>query len=186
VAATVRCFDSRSFLRQRPGNRERRPYASDGRASPDLRWRTSTRRELIAMDELSKAALALLRLHISGGSLMMGACNPDTLPDHTVEETRATYGELVAAGLMDRLHTFAHGRDSRYRLTRGDPSGRPSTRAEGARRSGQTNPLRWLHLSRSARVAVYTKRPILVHGRSDLCFARLSALRAPNRRPNPK
>jgi hypothetical protein len=68
-------------------------------------------------EELSEGALALLRLHFSGRSLMMGACNPDSLPGYTVEETRAAYRELVAAGLMDPLHTFAHGRDSRYRLT---------------------------------------------------------------------
>ena len=68
-------------------------------------------------EELSEGALALLRLHFSGHSLMMGACNPDSLPGYTVEETRAAYRELVAAGLMDPLHTFAHGRDSRYRLT---------------------------------------------------------------------
>ncbi len=48
---------------------------------------------------------------------MMGACNPDSLPGHTVEETRAAYRKRMAAGLMDPLHTFAHGRDSRYPLT---------------------------------------------------------------------
>ena len=68
-------------------------------------------------DELSVGALALLWLHFSGRSFMMGACNPDSLPGHTVEETRAAYRELVAAGLMDPLHTFDPGRDSRYRLT---------------------------------------------------------------------
>jgi hypothetical protein len=72
----------------------------------------------MATDELSEAALALLRLHFSGRSLMMGACNAESLPGHTVDETRAAYRELVAAGLVDPLHTFAHGRDSRYRLTR--------------------------------------------------------------------
>jgi hypothetical protein len=68
-------------------------------------------------NELSDCAFDLLRLHFSGGSLMMGDCNPDALPGYTVEETRAAYRELVAAGLMDPVHTFAHGRDSRYRLT---------------------------------------------------------------------
>ena len=48
----------------------------------------------------------VLRLHFSGRSLMMGACNPDSLPGYTVEETRAAYRELVAAGLMDPLHTL--------------------------------------------------------------------------------
>jgi hypothetical protein len=72
----------------------------------------------MAADQLSEAALALLRLHLSGGSLMMGARNPESLPGRTAGETREAYGELVAAGLMDPVHTFAHGRDSRYRLTR--------------------------------------------------------------------
>jgi hypothetical protein len=67
--------------------------------------------------ELSDGALVLLRLHFSGGSLMMGDCNPDALSGYTAEETRAAYRELVAAGLMDPVHTFAHGRNSRYRLT---------------------------------------------------------------------
>jgi hypothetical protein len=66
---------------------------------------------------LSEVAVALLRLHFSGRSLMMGECNPDSLPGHSVEETRTAYHELVAAGLMEPIHTFAHGRNSRYRLT---------------------------------------------------------------------
>jgi len=68
-------------------------------------------------DELSDRDLVLLRLHFSGGPLMMGACIPDSLPRHTVEETGAVCRERVAAGLMESVQTFAHGRDSLYRLT---------------------------------------------------------------------
>ncbi len=67
---------------------------------------------------LSADALALLKFHLSGGSLQMGVVNPEHLPDRSVEETRAAYRELVAAGLMEVLHTFAYGRESRYRPTK--------------------------------------------------------------------
>jgi len=66
---------------------------------------------------LTEAAELLLELHLGGGSLRMGVKAPETLPGLTVDRTRAAYRELVAAGLMIPLHTFAHGRDSRYRLT---------------------------------------------------------------------
>ncbi len=66
---------------------------------------------------LSEDALALLRLHHDGGSLVMGVHDPESLPGRSVEETRAAYRELVEAGLMMVLHTFAHGRESAYRYT---------------------------------------------------------------------
>jgi hypothetical protein len=69
---------------------------------------------------LSEAARALLRIHLSGGSLQVGAINPDSLPGLTLEQTRAAYRELADAGLVEPLHSFAHGRDARYRLTKAD------------------------------------------------------------------
>ncbi len=54
---------------------------------------------------LSDAALALLRLNLTGPQV------PVTPDNHEA------YRELAAAGLMEPLHTFAHGRDSAYRLT---------------------------------------------------------------------
>ena len=69
------------------------------------------------MENLSKNALALLQMHQDGGSLQVDERNPETLPGCSIEETRAAYQELVAAELAIPKHTFAHGRNSRYRLT---------------------------------------------------------------------
>jgi hypothetical protein len=54
---------------------------------------------------LSEAALALLRRRLTGERV------------EVTEQTRPAYRELVDAGLMMPLHTFALGRDSAYRLT---------------------------------------------------------------------
>jgi hypothetical protein len=67
--------------------------------------------------KFSEAALELLRLHFSGQSLWMGADNPDSLPGHTVEETRAAYQELVSAGFMIAVDTHNHEPNARYWLT---------------------------------------------------------------------
>jgi hypothetical protein len=67
--------------------------------------------------QFSEGALALLRHHFSRQSLMMGASNPESLPGHTVEETRAAYAELVAAGFMIAIDTLAQERGARFWLT---------------------------------------------------------------------
>jgi hypothetical protein len=54
---------------------------------------------------LSEAAQGLLRCRLTG----------ERVP--VTEETRSLYRELVTAGLMMPLHTFAFGPDSAYRLT---------------------------------------------------------------------
>jgi len=54
---------------------------------------------------LSTPALALLRRRLSGERVQV------------TDATRPLYRELVEAGLMIPLHTFALGRDSAYRFT---------------------------------------------------------------------
>jgi hypothetical protein len=54
---------------------------------------------------LSDAALALLRRRLRGERV------------EVTDETRPLYRELVEAGMMIPLHTFALGRESAYRLT---------------------------------------------------------------------
>jgi hypothetical protein len=54
---------------------------------------------------LSEAALALLRRRLAGERV------------EVTDESRPIYRELVGAGLMIPLHTFALGRESAYRLT---------------------------------------------------------------------
>jgi hypothetical protein len=71
----------------------------------------------MAANELSEVALELIRLHFSGNSLRMGASKPDPLPGHTLEETRAAYGELVADGLMTLVDIDRDAQSSRYWLT---------------------------------------------------------------------
>ena len=60
---------------------------------------------MATVTELSAPALSLLRRRLTGERV------PITV------ETRPHYRELVAAGLMIPLHTFAHGDESAYRLT---------------------------------------------------------------------
>ena len=59
----------------------------------------------------------MLAIHFDRRSLSMGGPNPEPLPGKTLEETRAAYRELVAAGLMMPLHSFVGGKESLYRLT---------------------------------------------------------------------
>jgi hypothetical protein len=66
---------------------------------------------------LSADALALLQLHFSRRSLIVGGANPESLPARTVEETKTAYRELVVAGLMMPMHSFVGGPESVYRLT---------------------------------------------------------------------
>lgn len=54
---------------------------------------------------LSEAAQALLRRRLTG----------ERVP--VTEETRPAYRELIDAGLMMPLYTFALGRESAYRVT---------------------------------------------------------------------
>jgi hypothetical protein len=54
---------------------------------------------------LSEAALTLLRRRLAGEWV------------EVTDETRPFYRELVDAGLMIPLHSFARGRDGAYRLT---------------------------------------------------------------------
>jgi hypothetical protein len=71
---------------------------------------------------LSKEALALLRVCYAGAHILVDDGN------------REAYRELAAAGLMTPLHTFAHGRESAYRMTEAGVSAASSifpSRAEG-------------------------------------------------------
>ena len=54
---------------------------------------------------LSESALVLLRRRLEGERVEVN------------DETRPLYRELVEAGMMFPLHTFALGRESAYRLT---------------------------------------------------------------------
>jgi hypothetical protein len=54
---------------------------------------------------LSEAALAVLRLHVERDNIRIDDSNRDA------------HRELACAGLMEAVHTFAFGRESRYRLT---------------------------------------------------------------------
>jgi hypothetical protein len=54
---------------------------------------------------VSNAALALLRRRIAG----------EWVP--VTEDTRPSYQELVEAGMMETLHSFARGSSGAYRLT---------------------------------------------------------------------
>jgi hypothetical protein len=54
---------------------------------------------------LSESALALLHRRLAGERV------------EVTDESRPFYRELVEAGMMIPLHTFALGRDSAYRLT---------------------------------------------------------------------
>jgi hypothetical protein len=67
---------------------------------------------------LSEDARDLLRIHCSGRSLVMGGSKPESLPGRTVPQTLTAYRELVAAGLMDPVSSFAHGPESHFRLTK--------------------------------------------------------------------
>jgi hypothetical protein len=84
---------------------------------PGVSGRAPGRGTLMAAVELSESALALLRLHFEGFSLRMGTSNPDSLPGLTLEETRAAYGELTAAGLMTLIDMSGDQQSSRYWLT---------------------------------------------------------------------
>jgi hypothetical protein len=71
----------------------------------------------MAAVQFSEAAVALLRHHFSRQSLWMGANNTETLPGYTVEELRAAYQELVAAGFMIAVDTHTHEPNARFWLT---------------------------------------------------------------------
>ena len=66
---------------------------------------------------LSDEALSLLRLHLAGRPLVRRGPEPEPLPGRSVEGTRDAYRELVRAGLMDPVSSFAWGPESHYRLT---------------------------------------------------------------------
>ena len=70
------------------------------------------------MATLSDDAQALLTLHSSGRYLSMHRSKPESLPGRTTDETRRAYRELVDAGLMIPVSTFAGGVEAIYRLTR--------------------------------------------------------------------
>jgi hypothetical protein len=55
---------------------------------------------------LSDAALAVLRLHVQRDNIRIDDSN------------REAHRELARAGLMEAVHTFALGRESRYRFTK--------------------------------------------------------------------
>jgi len=67
--------------------------------------------------DLSEDARKLLRLHFTGRPLSMRRSRPESLPGRNVEQTPRDYRELVAAGLMEPVSTFAGGPEALYRLT---------------------------------------------------------------------
>src|SRR5438045_1607428 len=67
--------------------------------------------------DLSEDARKLLRLHFTGRPLSMRRSRPESLPGRSVEQTRQASRELVAAGLMEPVSTFAGGPEALYRLT---------------------------------------------------------------------
>ncbi len=67
--------------------------------------------------DLSEDARELLRRHFAGRPLSMRRSRPESLPGRGVEHTRRAYRELVAAGLMEPVSTFAGGPEALYRLT---------------------------------------------------------------------
>ncbi len=94
----------------------------------------------MSMTTLSDDARALLRLHFSGRYLSMRRSNPESLPGRTADETRCAYNELVDAGLMIPVSTFAGGPEAIYRLTQ-----------EGDRRCADLHRPRWASWSAMAR-----------------------------------
>jgi len=76
---------------------------------------------------LSRAAQALLHRRIAGEHVAI------------TDETRAVYEELVEAGLMEPLHSFARGSNGAYRLT------------EAAVAYAQSNPLPYAEAAPSLR-----------------------------------
>jgi hypothetical protein len=60
----------------------------------------------MSMITLSEAALAVLRLHVERDDIRIDSSN------------REAHRELARAGLMEAIHTFAFGRESRYRFTK--------------------------------------------------------------------
>jgi hypothetical protein len=56
-------------------------------------------------DTLSESAVSLLRRIMAGGWVAVD------------EETKPIYRELVEAGLMEPLHSFARGKDGAFRPT---------------------------------------------------------------------
>jgi hypothetical protein len=67
--------------------------------------------------DLSEDARKFLRLHFTGRPLSMRRSRPESLPGRSVEHTRRAYRELVAAGPMEPVATFAGGPEALYRLT---------------------------------------------------------------------
>jgi hypothetical protein len=57
------------------------------------------------MPELSESAAALLRLHVERDNIRVDDSN------------REAHREPARAGLMEAVHTFAWGRETRYRFT---------------------------------------------------------------------
>jgi hypothetical protein len=76
-----------------------------------------TRRIAMQTLILSEAALELLTLHSAGRYLSMRRVSPESLPRRTPHETRLAYRELVDAGLMIPVSTFAGGPEAIFRLT---------------------------------------------------------------------
>ena len=85
--------------------------------------------------DLSEDARKLLRLHFTGRPLSMRRSRPESLPGRNVEQTRRAYRELVAAGLMEPVSTFAGGPEALYRLTE-----EADVRRNDWSRPGKSNP----------------------------------------------
>ena len=71
----------------------------------------------MASKALSENALALIRYHATGLSLLMTDENPESLPGLTAEETKAAYAELVAEGMMIKIDTSGTRTQPRFWLT---------------------------------------------------------------------
>ncbi len=85
--------------------------------------------------DLSEDARELLRRHFAGRPLSMRRSRPDSLPGQGAEHTRRAHRELVAAGLMEPVSTFAGGPEALYRLTE-----EADNRRDDSSRPGKSNP----------------------------------------------
>jgi hypothetical protein len=77
---------------------------------------------------LSEAALAILRPHVEHDNI------------HIDDSNREAHRELARPGLMDAVHTFALGRESRYRLTKEGREMANSLADPPQRRAGYLSP----------------------------------------------
>ena len=69
------------------------------------------------LDELSDDARTILRIHLTGGKMMLKGSSAEPLSDRTLDQTREAFRELARAGLMEPISGFVHGPEAHYRVT---------------------------------------------------------------------